>query len=152
MPVLSEHVDFVVEFLEQLFAYIGVEYFLYCYINVEIFTFVDCTESTHWDLLSNLQIIHADSQNSIGRFAFRLNVLSLNFILPKSSSSSSHPFILFESTCFPGIFVLLLFLNFFLLNKPTRCLWYLFRARTWFCKVITFKTTVEGILEIIFEF
>ena len=47
VPVFGQHVDFVVELFEELLADVGVEYLLYCYVEVEVFAFVDCAETAH---------------------------------------------------------------------------------------------------------
>ena len=47
VSVFRQHLDLVVELVQQLLVYFWVEYLFNCHFQLEIPAFVDCTETTH---------------------------------------------------------------------------------------------------------
>lgn len=107
MSVFGQHSDFVVELTQQFFAYVGIEYLFHCDFQFKVLSFVDCAESSHWYLLSDLQVAHFYHQNPVNSLPLWLNLHKIWNSGLKSPVSieclawSSWRFLLFEDTGVP---------------------------------------------------
>lgn len=117
MPVLGQHVDLVVEFLQQLLTDVGIEHLLYRYLQLEITATMDGAEAPHRYLFSNLQVRQLQHQHPIHRLPFRLTLHRLHLILSRSACSSGQ---VGPEARLPPLFLLLRLLRLFLFDQPTR--------------------------------
>lgn len=52
MSVFGQHIDLVVEFLQQLFTDVGVKHLFDSHLQIEVFAFVNRTKTAHRNLLA----------------------------------------------------------------------------------------------------
>ena len=77
MAVFCQHVHLVVELVQQVLSYVGIEDLFDGDLQLEEFSFVDGAEAAHRDLFPYLQVGLFEDEYSIGCVSFGLDLYLL---------------------------------------------------------------------------
>ena len=102
MSVLSEHIDFIVELIQQLLAYVRVEHLLYSHLEVKVSAFVNRTKAAHRNLFTDLEICQSQGQNAVYRLTLGLELLTLLFCWTHATALSRGSLFSFKASSLPA--------------------------------------------------